>query len=487
MISQFIIEQLMQPHIKPSAELAQLRMTMYHRYIQNGDCYIHLSDQRQTIDAAIELGATLIWAEGEQNQLHYYRDVPIIKRRHLKLDLPNLLQIIYPVQQPLGCIGITGTNGKTTTTYWIYQLLTALKYQTAYIGTLGICDSVEQQLRDTGYTTPDIAALQQYVVALQQKSIQHLAIEVSSHALQQNRVANLHFELAVFTNLSQDHLDYHHTIDNYFDCKSQLFLNNNLKKAIVNYDDSYGQKLIERIKADNPSCEVITFSTQSKHCDYYAAAIDNQRVTIVCNKQNYQLQLPNVVLTQYNIANLIAAMATAIALGAAAPQVLHAAATLQPPNGRMQSVTSCKDRQIIIDFAHSPEALALTLGELRQVTRGRLLTLIGCGGDRDKSKRPIMGSIACQYSDLVVFTSDNPRSELPEQILRDMTADLSHNNYSVIADRKSAIASILAKSQAKDTVLIAGRGSESHQKIGDSLIAFDDYQVTKDILENSYA
>ena len=489
MVADNILKSLAFEQNLQASELGNPKLTMYHRYIKPGDWYVSASGKY--FDEAIKAGAKLIWSDSDKSYIDEYKQTPVAYRSNLAKDLPKLMANFFELKNTAtNYIGITGTNGKTTCCQWLYQSLDNADKTAGYIGTLGLQSTAQPDTTNTGYTTPDIVAIQQYLQLFEQQNIDNIVIEATSHALSQNRIDNVAFKIAAFTNLSRDHLDYHHTMEQYFDCKTRLFLDsaiaNSLKSAIINIDDPWGKKLVTLVKQHNTTCKLLTYSLKDNKASVFVESISEQTLTIKFAKQSINLYIPNLLLTDFNIQNLLVVFCCLSELGLSTKAIADAMQHLQPPEGRLQ-ILRTNNKQIIIDFAHTPDSLEKTLQAIKKITKNKLWVVVGCGGDRDKGKRPMMANIACKIANNCIFTSDNPRGESPQAIIDDMTADLNYANYKTQVDRKAAIKYALLNSEPEDNIVIAGRGHESHQIIGDELLPFNDYEVTQELLATANA
>ena len=391
----------------------------------------------------------------------------------------------YPSRK-MKMVGVTGTNGKTTTTHVIDYLLCQSDYPSALLGTL--------YARWPGYkevathTTPFAVELQEQLAKATAADCRFGVMEVSSHALAQGRVQGCEFAVAVFTNLTQDHLDYHKDLDDYFEAKALLFAPQYLKgKAIINSDDTYGKKLIERLGPD----KVWTYSTQSTEADLYCTDINYQpngvSGTMHTPKGSMPFSCP--LVGEFNVANLLAAVGTALALDLPLEQMINGLPDFEGVPGRMQQIKAHPNQDIgvIVDYAHTPDSLENLLKAARPFVKGEMICVFGCGGDRDRTKRPLMGEIAARLADQVVVTSDNPRTEDPQKILEDVLEGIPEAvNPTVEVDRRVAIQKAIAQAQSGDAVLIAGKGHEDYQILGTEKVHFDDREEAQEALSAKY-
>jgi len=391
----------------------------------------------------------------------------------------------YPAQQ-LKLVGVTGTNGKTTTTHLIEFLLTENQVSTALMGTLYARWGGFEQTAT--HTTPFAVELQQQLASAVTAGCQMGVMEVSSHALAQGRVMNCPFEVAVFTNLTQDHLDFHQNMEDYFAAKALLFSSDYLKgRAIVNADDPYGRKIIEKLNPD----QVWSYSTQDSTASLWADNLQYQPngVTGILHTPMGEAAFSLPLVGQYNLSNLLAAVGAALHLGLGLSKITDLLPLFPGVPGRMERVQIKpeQDISVIVDYAHTPDSLENLLKASRPFIPGRMICVFGCGGDRDRTKRPKMGGIAAQLADKVVVTSDNPRTENPEKILQDILVGIpAAVNPTVIADRSLAIRTAILEAEPGDGVLIAGKGHEDYQILGTEKIHFDDREQARTALSERF-
>jgi len=389
--------------------------------------------------------------------------------------------------QKLKIVGVTGTNGKTTTTHLIEYFLQHQGQSCALFGTLYTRWSGFEQT--AAHTTPFATTLQSQLAGAVQANCTHAIMEVSSHALDQKRVAECPFSVAVFTNLTQDHLDYHQTMDAYFLAKAKLFSADYLTGiAVINQDDGYGQRLIEKI--DRSRC--LTYSAKSDPLGLQAdlrvenVTYGSQGVTgqLITPQGRFAFQSP--LVGSFNVANGLAAIGAGIALGLSVPEMLRVLPQFLGVPGRMERVqlNADQDITIIVDYAHTPDSLENLLIAARPFIPGQMICVFGCGGDRDRTKRPKMGKIAADLADYTIVTSDNPRTENPQQILEDVLAGISDRSQTtVLSDRAEAIDFAIKTAKPGDGVLIAGKGHEDYQILGTEKIHFDDREQAREALK----
>jgi UDP-N-acetylmuramoyl-L-alanyl-D-glutamate--2,6-diaminopimelate ligase len=387
----------------------------------------------------------------------------------------------YPAQQ-LKLIGVTGTNGKTTTTHLIEFLLAHAQLPTALFGTLyARWPGFEQT---AVHTTPFPVELQQQLKLAVSAGCQLGVMEVSSHALAQGRVRGCPFEVAVFTNLTQDHLDFHQDMDDYFAAKALLFSPDYLRgRAVINADDPYGRKLIEQL----PSEQVWSYSVQDASADLWTSELNYEPTGVsgMLHTPAGEIPFRLPLVGQYNLSNMLAAVGAVLHLELKLEAVVEALPQFLGVPGRMERVQIKpeQDISVIVDYAHTPDSLENLLKAARPFIRGKMICVFGCGGDRDRTKRPKMGKIAADLADVAVVTSDNPRTEDPERILQDVLEGIpSSVEPIVICDRATAIRTAILQAQPGDGVLIAGKGHEDYQILGTEKIHFDDREQARDAL-----
>ena len=389
----------------------------------------------------------------------------------------------YP-SRALRLIGITGTNGKTTTSYLIEAILRAQGRRTGVIGTLAY--RIGDAIRTATHTTPEAPDLQALLAEMRATGVQEVCLEVSSHALAQRRADHCRFTCAVFTNLSRDHLDYHASLEDYLQAKSRLFFDpafqpeSGVRVNVINADDDAGPRLARQAVG-------VTITYGMRGGDVIA-----RDVALSPQSTQFRLQTPEGVsavnlklVGAFNVYNALAALAAALALGVDLEAAIRAVEAVDPIAGRFERVEAGQEFAVVVDYSHTPDGLEKALENARQLTRGRLIVVFGCGGDRDTGKRPLMGRLAARLADLCVITSDNPRSEDPGAIIAQILAGAGlsgRRRCRVEADRREAIRLALEEAHAGDLVLIAGKGHETYQVFRDRTIPFDDRQVATELL-----
>ena len=378
----------------------------------------------------------------------------------------------------LKLIGVTGTNGKTTTTYLLKSILERFGKKVGLIGT--IHNRIGDRVIATENTTPDAHQLHALFREMADAGCEYVVMEVSSHALDQERVGGLHFTAAIFTNLTQDHLDYHGTMENYLAAKKKLFLRTDL--AIVNRDDAAAPAIL-----DGLTCATSTYGIESAAAEYQAKGIryqpDGVIFELLSGAQIARVTLPTP--GRFSVYNGLAAASCLLALGFDYQQTADALSHASGVPGRAEVVPTGRDFTVLLDYAHTPDGLENILRTVNEIKKGRLVILFGCGGDRDATKRPIMGRIAAELADFCIVTSDNPRTEEPESIVRAVVAGMegSSTPRKVIVDRREAIRFALEHAQPDDVIVLAGKGHEDYQIIGTTKHPFDERVIVREILE----
>ena len=449
-------------------------LTLDSRQVTEGSLFI-ASQGSEThgmtfVDQAIANGAAAILYDAWGGDVP--RHVPALHVTGLQAQIGPLAHAFYGHPcQAMRVIGVTGTNGKTTTVHLIAQLADTLGLKAARIGTLGISIGPEK-LVDSDRTTPDAITLAKIFAELRDREVDLVAMEVSSHALDQHRVDGIPFDVAVMTNLSRDHLDYHEDMESYGQAKARLFEDFDLKAAVLNADDAFCQGLMKRLV----SSHLVTYGTSSS-ADFSITAVeatsDGSLIDVSIHGALRQLKLP--LLGDFNVENALAAVAVMTAIEPEkAEQVLSAMSRLQTAPGRMECFQSPGSATVVVDYAHTPDALEWALVTCRKHCQGQLWSVFGCGGDRDTGKRPLMGRIASELSDCVVLTSDNPRSEPPQAILNEIRAGMTKPPMREEIDRSMAIRFAVENASSNDYILIAGKGHESTQVIGQTIRPFSD-------------
>ncbi len=386
----------------------------------------------------------------------------------------------YPDQQ-LKLIGVIGTNGKTTSTYLVKGILEAAGYQVGLIGTIN--NLIKDQRVETNNTTPGVLELQKLFAQMVTAGVEYVVMEVSSHSIHQGRVDGLNFVSGIFTNITQDHLDYHKTFAEYLRVKTSFFVNlPESSAALINFDDPHGNEIAAQTKAKVFSYGIAADSDVK--ANHVQVAPHGASYTVVTPLGQLELKLN---LTGYfNVYNSLGALAVGLSLGLDLETIKNGLEQVTGVPGRFQLVPGSSSFGVIVDYAHTPDGLENVLHTARKLTKQRVLLTFGCGGDRDRTKRPIMGALAAKLADLTIITSDNPRSEDPEQIMKEVAAGFGATpdaKYLLEVDRATAIKSLIDLAQPGDILLIAGKGHETYQIFADRTIHFDDYEIARAALE----
>ncbi|MBX9687563.1 MAG: UDP-N-acetylmuramoyl-L-alanyl-D-glutamate--2,6-diaminopimelate ligase [Candidatus Obscuribacterales bacterium] len=462
------------------------------RLVQEGSTFFCIpgekTDGNQFIEAAIKSGARCIVSERQ----HGSPGAVEITVPDVRLALAEFAAALYDSpSRKLRLIAVTGTNGKTTTTHLLEHILNRAGLKTGLIGTLGSRSPGKSEYKDAKHTTPQAPELQKMLASMYDDSCTHIAMEVSSHALALKRVAACHFSVACLTNITQDHLDFHKTMENYWKSKRLLFeaLNESAqssKLALVNLDDPLA---FEFLNSKSSSVKALSYGFSEK-ADFHPLSLDykNGRSLLRLKSPQGELDLSMRLLGRFNVYNCLAALAICLEEGVSAEIVKEALADFEGVPGRFETVSAGqKDEPLcIVDYAHTPDGLenVLKTASALKKTGSRLICVFGCGGDRDPSKRPQMGKIAEDNADLLVVTSDNPRSENPQEIIAQILSGIKRlKSVEVEADRKAAIRMAVAEAGADDIVLVAGKGHENYQLVGDKVLPFDDKVELKKALE----
>lgn len=435
-------------------------------------------DGRDYIAGAAARGACAVAYEQEGAAAHVDNlAIPAIPVRGLRDRIGTIADRYFGApSRRLRVVGVTGTNGKTTCTHLIAQALDRPEQRCGLIGTLG--SGFPGALNPLLHTTPDSIRVHRLLADFVSRDARAACMEVSSHALDQGRVQGVKFEVAVFTNLTRDHLDYHHTLEAYAAAKARLFDFPELKAAVINADDAMGQRLIERLGA---RLKVVSFGFASGAVRATQIVASTTGLSVHVVTPSGEVDLNSRLLGRFNAANLLAALAVLQELGLSLEQAAARLATAQPVAGRMERFGGEHAPLVVVDYAHTPDALAKALAALREHTPGRLWCVFGCGGDRDRGKRPEMGRLAQELADAVILTDDNPRHEDPDTIIADIQAGM-RATPSVVRDRAQAIALAIREARPGDAILIAGKGHEDYQQVGSTRLPFSDRQVVTKLL-----
>ncbi len=457
---------------------------MDSRLLKQGDlfiaCFGRNHDAREFIDEAIEMGVAAVLADsgGEWAGIRFIENVPVLAIDNLSSNISEVAARFYSnPSQKLKVIGITGTNGKTSCCQFIAQALNSMDLQCGTIGTLGY--GVYGDLKETELTTPDAVFTQMALAEMVEDGIDPVVMEVSSVGLHQRRVKAVHFDTAIFTNLSRDHLDYHESMEDYGKNKKKLFQSKGLRQAIVNLDDPYALSVINSI----PKCvEISTYSIKNKVATVFAEELKmtrrgfEARISTPIGQGNIEGKL----LGYFNFSNLLAVITTLISYfnqreGLSIERLCEEISKLKPVDGRMEIIGDSDDITVVVDYAHTPDGLRSALLGLRDHFDGDIWCVFGCGGNRDKGKRPMMGEVAEQYANKLIISDDNPRNEAPDKIVQHILSGINEpQKVLTIRDRAEAISHAIANARHGDVVLVAGKGHETYQDVEGTKLIFSD-------------
>ena len=446
------------------------------RKVKPGDTFIAIknvvTDGHDFIESAIKNGATKIICEHG----NYSVETQIVPdtRKYLNEYLYNNY---YDKIKDLHMIGVTGTNGKTTICYLVYNMLNKLGLPCAYIGTIGFY--YKDVHRELNNTTPDTNLLYEMLLEAKENGCKYVVMETSSHALDKNRIYGLMYDEVAFTNLTQDHLDYHKTLENYSKAKQILFKRTrNEKFAIINGDDKHYKDFVfdtnQNIIISKDKGDIKINNIELSHL--------NTKIDFDYEGKNYNITI-NMV-GSYNVYNFLTAAVLVNKAGVDFDKVLSLTNDLHAPSGRMEMMVY-KNNSIFVDYAHTPDAVLNVLNAVKEFKKGKVITIVGCGGDRDRTKRPIMGDIAVNNSDYVIFTDDNPRTEDHNQIMNDIIKDLKGTNFQVIMDRDKAIYKGMSMLESNDILMILGKGHENYQILGTTKVHFSDKEEVEKFINKN--
>ncbi|CAM8393024.1 UDP-N-acetylmuramoyl-L-alanyl-D-glutamate--2,6-diaminopimelate ligase [Candidatus Methylopumilus planktonicus] len=452
------------------------------RHIKNNSLFLAYpglhNDGRTYIEAAIKKGAKIILYEKKNfvwKKTWHTEHYAVSELKNKEGEIAHTF-FKKPSKQIL-TIGITGTNGKTSCAYWTAEIQNLLGKKTGVIGTLGFG---YKKLKSHTYTTPDAISNHRILRQFKNQKIKSAVMEVSSHALSQGRVNGILFDIAVFTNLSRDHLDYHLNFRNYFNEKKKLFEFPSLKVAVINIDDSYGKKLknfLVKNKTKVLSYGIKSGDIKATHIEY---SNSSTRFQIAYKKETYKVEAP--VVGEFNVYNLLAVITSLIASGNSIKKIVKQISYISQVPGRMERLRSKNTPNIFIDYAHTPDALKKVLQTLKNQTDGNLICVFGCGGDRDAGKRKDMAEIASNLADINFITSDNPRNESPGKIIKEISKHMK-GSYCIEFDRHKAIEKAIMNAKKDDVVLIAGKGHETYQEIKGIKHPFSDQTCARKALK----
>ncbi len=465
------------------------------RSVKAGDLFFALRGEAHDgiafAEGAIKSGAVALITEGKNGDYANGRlslksslSIPVLLVKNARRAMAQAAHVMYgdPAKK-MNLLGVTGTNGKTTTTYLVRHILNAVGLKCGMTGTIE--HDLGASCISGDMTTPESLQMYEYFETMQKAGCQACISEISSHALAKSRVEGLNFTAAAFTNLTQDHLDFHKDMESYFETKASLFSNlASSSRAVINIDDKWGRKLLELCKA-----QIITYGLASDAdlcCQNLELDLNGARFDLLYGKHKIAVTSP--LLGNFNVSNVLAAIGLAIEAGANIEAATATVADFPGVPGRMESVKEARDFLVLVDFAHSEDALTSVLSCLRNLNPSRIITVFGCGGDRDRSKRPKMAQAAEAFSDRIIVTSDNPRTENPDEIIQEILNGLKRPCDAVLKpDRASAINKAINMAAVGDVVLIAGKGHENYQILGQKKIHFDDREEARKALAIRYS
>ena len=453
-------------------------ITHNSRSVRPGDLFVALPGSNvhgiEYVDQALSNGAIAVATDSTGYKSLDSKKVPCLELTDARKDMAKLAAQIYGhPENSLKIVGVTGTNGKTTTTHMLRSIFLDSGSHVGVIGTLGTF--LDLETIPSARTTPESTDLFALLAVMVEQGITHVFMEVSSHALELDRVLGLQFDVAIFTNLTQDHLDFHGSMERYFAAKAKLFTPSYAKAAVICIDDDWGKKLFAQV-----TIPAISIGSQGDWQTQLATSNSTGFTTQELQRAdgtNFSIEVN--MLGAYNAVNASCALAASEILGLPLQQGIKSIRNIRAIPGRLEEVIVSGLARVIVDYAHTPDAVATALNAIRESGVGKLITVIGCGGDRDSSKRPIMGRVASQLSDVVIITDDNPRSEEPAEIRRQILAGIASDATQVfeVANRREAIARALNIAQRDDVVAILGKGHETGQEINGEIFPFDDRLV----------
>lgn len=479
-----LIKNLKYINFKGNKETDIAGITIDSRKVLNNYIYVAIKgfnvDGHNYINSAIENGAKLIVCEDKFETDK--ENISILQVENSRKALSLIAKNFYnnPTEK-LNIIGFTGTNGKTSSTYFMEQILMEWGKSTGVIGTIEVrANGKKLDFDFATSTTPDTIELNQLFNKFIEKGIENVAMEVSSHALELDKVYDCKIKIGVFTNLTQDHLDLHKNMENYCNSKAKLF--KMCEIGILNADDKYCDKILE-----NASCKVLKYSIenksdlQAKNIKYLMDKVEFD-VNIKGIDEHFILNIPG----KFSVYNALCVIAASIALEIPIEIIKNGISKIKGVKGRIQTIPNNKGFNVIVDYAHTPDGLDNIVKAVREFTKGKIITVFGCGGDRDRKKRPIMGEISAKLSDYTIITSDNPRSEVPEEIINEIEVGVLPitKEYEKITSRKEAIFKAIKIANSGDSVIIAGKGHEDYEIFADKIIHFDDAEVANEALED---
>ena len=458
-------------------------ITADSRKVQLGSLFLAYagdkSDGRDYIGDAIHNGAAAVLWDAEGFEWHDDWDIENIAIKKLRNQVGNIASQFYKnPSSKMWMIGVTGTNGKTSITQWLSQCFNYLNHKTAVIGTLG--NGLPEAISPSYNTTPDAILLQGMLAGYVSQQAKVVAMEVSSHGLHQGRVNGVHFDVAVLSNLTRDHLDYHGTFDEYAAAKRRLFDASDLHFAVLNADDEFGLDIAEELT--DTGTVVVTYGIARGEVRASDIRFENTYFTFNAITPQGNAAVKANLIGRFNVYNVLAVLSTLLVSKVSLQDAVAAIAQIRAAPGRMQTMGGDNLPLVVIDYAHTPDALEKVLTTLKAQACSKLICVFGCGGNRDMGKRPLMGKLASELADAVVVTSDNPRNENPDDIIQDIVRSML-GNFAIEADRAKAISIAILAAKPSDIVLIAGKGHEDYQDIGGIKLPFSDVEQAEQVLK----
>ncbi len=466
------------------------------RYVQPGYAFIAMEGQFNHglayAEAAIERGASVILCDADYDQYCQQILARLVTRaicvpvKNLRRKMGDIAARIYQHNQAvMPIIGVTGTNGKTSVTHFIAQAMSSATQTSAVIGTLG--NGAINNLSESTHTTPDVVSVHQMLSDYEQRGMNSVAMEVSSHGLDQERVAGLCFDVAVLTNISRDHLDYHGDMESYRQAKRKLFVNEKAKSLVLNADDEFGMQLYAEFSGERTSWLYSVKKERVKGSENYAYAenvvLESSGISFMLHTSQGSSLVSLGLLGEFNVHNVLACTCVLLQTGMNFNHVVKRLENISTVRGRMELIKYAESPAIVIDYAHTPDALEQALKSVRKHHDGRLICVFGCGGERDSGKRPMMAEVAESLADLVILTNDNPRGEDPDHILDEIKKGIKNPvNLIVEKNRGKAICQAIEMATRDDMVLIAGKGHETYQIVGNETIYFSDQDQARSCL-----
>lgn len=444
------------------------------------------------VNEAVERGASVVISENDYSKNN---DIVFIKIDSVQDIMWKIAKKYYNnPSERIDVVGITGTNGKTTTAFIIKNIFEAAGIKTGILGTIEYV--IGERKIPAPLTTPNILKVNQYISQMREAGCSACVMEISSHALEQGRVNGVDFRTGVFTNLGRDHLDYHKTVDDYLGAKAKLFEKLRSEDwAVINGDDPYSEKIFASAKSNKVVYGIRALPNLEKVNSIKTRGIkfSHSGMKFSVNVNGFEhldakvtpgFMIDTKLLGYHNVYNILAAVGTALSMGISSDAIRQGVFATDNVPGRLERIDHGQSFNVFVDFAHTPDALESALHAVRHITKGRIILVFGCGGDRDKEKRPLMGRVASRLADYTFITSDNPRSEDPHQIINEIEKGFVGNAYKIISDRKDAVIEALSLANPEDNVLIAGKGHENYQILKDTVIPFNDKDIAGEFFKN---